>query len=183
MHGPAWFPQPSPTSKDPAAVQAVAELHETLLSDVLCHAGRVAIRSPDQRLPVHRSTTAALRQPVSLPQMVDVQTAVQTLVDVHETLNELSASPEPGPSWAADHLRPFQRSTNVATPEPGDPTAIQKVVVGHDTVDKPPYPEPGVGAIDHSRPFQRCTSGWDDPDPTATQNVADVHDTPDSPPV
>jgi hypothetical protein len=75
-------------------------------------------------------------------------------------------------------LVPFHRSTSV--PDAEDPTAMQWVVLVHDTLFKAMYVSPvglGLGTTAQLVPFHRSTSVPDTDTPTAKQLVVLVHET------
>ena len=89
-----------------------------------------------------------------------------------------------------DQVVPFQCSTNVLLVAPGWskvwPTALQFVVLGHDTLSRPLEVTPlglGLATIDQLVPFHRSTKvapadpSGEEP-PTASQFVVLTHDTP-----
>jgi hypothetical protein len=117
-------------------------------------------------------------------------TAVQTLLDVHDTPFSSLGPPVPrglSVGWIA-HRDPFQPSASVLLAEPSVPTATQAFVVAHDTWlswDVSP-PRLGVLCVDHLVPCRRSTTATVSPAesmlaaPTAVHAVADEQDTPQS---
>jgi hypothetical protein len=168
-------------SKNPAAVQAVADVHDTPVSPMSYQVARTAICSWDHLLPFQRSTTGAIDPQPPLSQGLSLHpTAKQAFLDEQETLTLVR--PKPNFRWI-DHLRPFQRSTIFG------PSAIQNVFDVHDTAARgwsmPALATVGVASTVQREPFQRSSSRTELPplstcDPTAKQNVLDGQDTPES---
>jgi hypothetical protein len=112
-------------------------------------------------------------------------TAVHELDDAQETESITpSDSGRLEVDWTA-HSVPFQRSAKNGLPPPPVPTAVQAVVLVHDTPSKNSSP-PRVGTVcvDQLDPFQDSAQGENelplDPTPTAIQLVSLAQDTPAS---
>ena len=118
----------------PTAVQALAEVHDTLLSEAWLGFCGLGVGWMDHEVPSHRS--AKVRLPV--PKSPANPTAVQALADVHDTPDSpLFWSPAGlGVGWM-DHEVPFHRSASVTT-LPAlfryFPTAVQASAAVHDTL-------------------------------------------------
>jgi hypothetical protein len=89
-----------------------------------------------------------------------------------------NSPPVPTPFFGRQHLPKLTKSA---------PTAVQMPNSVHDTADRLPPAEPGLGmdSICHVAPFQRAANGMLVPagsvkEPTAVQSVENVHDTPES---
>jgi hypothetical protein len=107
-------------------------------------------------LPFHRSASV---KPI-LPLREKPPTAVQAVIDVHDTPNRvLSVAPAgSGVVWI-DQRAPFHRSAK-AVPE-DDPTAVQAASDVHDTPDRALSVSAGFGVvwIDQLTRFQRSANG------------------------
>jgi hypothetical protein len=128
-----------------------------------------------QRLPFQASASVTLLGP-----KLTSPTAVQAVLDVHDTPSSSPSLEDVGLGWIDQRL-PSHRSANV--PPPMRPTAVQAVLAVHDTPSRTPKPEEvGVGWIDQRFPFQASASVRSVPklscsNPTATQTLLDMHDT------
>src|SRR6266851_658507 len=78
-------------------------------------------------------------------------------------------------------LLPFQASASVRSPcGPPPPTAMQLLLLVHETSNRSLPAAPGACCARHCAPFQASTSGPAFWPPTARQRVASRHQTPDS---
>ncbi len=147
--------QVAPTSYDPTAIQAVADEHETPLSEAFTQAVRVARREashwpPLQRIAIGVVVTQQNEYSASDP------TAMHMRLEGHDTPTRLPSVPVS----TIDHVRPAQCSIRVRFPELSEPTATHARVAGHDTpLSAPPVPVSGFGdgCRDHDRPSHRTT--------------------------
>lgn len=103
--------QPAPKSKYPTATQAVADMHDTLLSEVSTELATVGVRWIDHFKPFQRSTTDEVAPRVE--GALESPTATHAVADAHQTPLSWVASLARGARWI-DHLMPAQRSTNGA---------------------------------------------------------------------
>ena len=117
--------------------------------------------------------------------LVKNPTAVQDLVDAHETPSSslLVAPAGFGVCWIAQRT-PFQRSASITRPL--DPIAVHAVIDAHDTSTSTPPMRLGVPCTDQLVPFHRSANvatmpAWLVKNPTAVQDLVDAHDTPSSP--
>ena len=135
----------------------------------------------DQVVPFHCSTRESSRESPKEP------TAKQLAAFAHDTPKKmLVALPEPLGLATIDQLVPFHCSTNVTTAEllNSRPTAVQSVVVGHDTLLRMFSSAPGsfgLVTIDQLVPFQ-CSTNVSSKvpftsSPTAKQLVVLGHET------
>jgi hypothetical protein len=116
-------------------------------------------------------------------------TASQLVVLKHATpLSEAEVDPLGFGLGTVDQVVPFQCSTSVMFPPPlyAEPTALQLVALGHETLESPEFPiEFGLATMDQPVPFQCSASVLTAPVlltdfPTALQLVALEQATPDS---
>ena len=123
----------TPDMNRPTAVQALAVAHDTLINVGWFAPGGVGVVWIVQAAPFQRSASVDC---VVID--VDVPTAVQAVLDVHDTpSNSLAAAPlGSGLVWTFQ-LVPFQRSARVDVPAGDDrvlnPTAVQSVAETHET--------------------------------------------------
>jgi hypothetical protein len=168
---------------DPIAVQAAGEGHDTPVRPIASLLGGLGVSWIAQRRPFQRSANAVQPDP----------TAVQALLDVHETpASWLDCVARAGSG--ADPIAqavPFKRSTRAVSPSgsPGTlvPTAAQTLRAGHATPLKLLPTPTGASRVrwaDHRVPSQRSISASDLPftasDPTAVHAIAEAQDTPDN---
>jgi len=132
-------------SKEPTAVQAVADAHDTPSRSAAMPG--VGVGTIDQLVPFHDSTIV-----FSLPVR---PTAVQADADRHDTPPRT-----PGPGLGTtDQLVPSHDSTSV--PEPWKPTAVQADADTHDTPSSwfaTDGPMLGLGTTDQVVPFHDSVS-------------------------
>jgi hypothetical protein len=110
---------------------------------------------------------------------------MQAVGDEHDTLFSLVKPLGLGVLWIIVQLTPSQRSASCG-PYSVEPTAMQVVAVGHETLLNwlsPPVGGFGVAWIDQPVPFHVSANVWWLPAasvycPTAVQAVDDTHDTP-----
>jgi hypothetical protein len=124
-----WLPSQCSMSASllrlPTAVQSLAETHDTSRRLMLVSGGAGALWTV-QVLPFQPSTTGALLEKEEPSEM-------QALGDVHDTAVSERSS-DPGTGWI-DQLDPSQCSAS--GPNWLAPTAVQSLVVGHDTAWSP----------------------------------------------
>jgi hypothetical protein len=140
-------------SQDPTAVQAVLDMHDTPLRVLLVVPVGLGVVWIDQLVPFQPSANVT-----SGPDpMLDHPTAVQAVLDVHDTELRLLYSTGGGVVWI-DQLVPFHRSAN-DVPFPS-PTAVQAVLDVHDTPMRLNVAPVGLGVvwIDQLVPFQRSAN-------------------------
>jgi hypothetical protein len=123
---------PAVSTKYPTAVQSVWVEHDTA-SSVLKSKPGLGVVWTDQSTPFQRSARVD-----RLPPATKYPTAVHALADVHETPLSTTLSGDPGgiPAPWTEQKKPFQLSTSGSSMPirwMKNPTAIQLVVVGHDT--------------------------------------------------
>ena len=154
------FPPP------PTAVQAVAEVHDTLYRiDDFTPLG-LGVGSTVQVVPFHFSATVK-EAPVVGPSELEVPTAVQAVAEVHETPSRfgLVAPVGVGVVWIVQAV-PFHRSAMVlytvtfVDGTSNSPTAVQAVAEVHETLSRPLLPGYvgtglGVGSTVQVVPFHR----------------------------
>lgn len=180
--------------KSPTALQALAAVHETLVSSLWNEPLGFGVATVVQPEPFHDSAKVTSWWVVGEKYW---PTDVHAVVALQETpKSELSATPEPalgsGVGWI-DQLVPFHLSASVTPtvstlPMPDDPTAVHAVADVHDTASNTLCVAPlgfGVLWIVHTDPFQRSASVTGVPtlfhdSPTAVQLVGDRHETPNS---
>ena len=129
VHRPKLIAQRLPVANEPAAEHEVAEMQDTLLSELSAPVFSAGVWRTDQRRPFQRSMIGVSLRNESLGAL-DEPTARHKLAPTHDTLGKRSnkSSPE---ICCADHLRPFQRCA-IGVPDTS-PTAVQEVGDGHDT--------------------------------------------------
>jgi hypothetical protein len=119
-----------PLAADPTAVQTVADVHDTALSEgYFSFAGL----GSDWEVQVVPSQTSASWPPAP-PGRLELPTAAQSLADVHDTPLRDASPAGLGTLWTVQ-LVPSQASASVAVVLMvyAYPTAVQAVADGHDT--------------------------------------------------
>ena len=173
-----WYTVPKPS---PTAVHHAVPMHETpLRSTLVCPAG-FGVDTTVHVVPFHSSDMLAV-PPAEFP------TPMHTVDDVQETAVNCEATPRPvvGTVWAVQVV-PFQLAAvgaYVLAPV-ASPTAMQKVVLGHDTPARPLSVKParlGLGTMVHTDPFHCSISVVAATKPTATHSVAVAQLTAEKPP-
>jgi hypothetical protein len=160
----------------PTATHAVADAHDTPVSEADPASDGTGVGSMDQAVPSQCSAsgTGIVPRPSSVGTS-ECPTAVHSVADRHDTAVRVLDSVPPGFGVGrTDQAAPFQDSTSGAPPLP--PTAVHASADVHDTADTP---LPPVRCwITHRTPFHRSTSVPS----TAVHARADVQDTCDSKP-
>jgi hypothetical protein len=158
----------------PTATHAVAEVHDTP-SRFSSPVG-LGVLWIDQSIPFQRSASC-----VSRPATYLFPTAAHAVGDVHDTPLRVAAGSAFAGLWTVQ-LVPSQSSASV--PAAPDPTAMQAVAAGHDTLFSVPNVLDGYEMLWLVQlvPFQRSSSGTSVPllsvyVPTAVHAIADEHDT------
>jgi hypothetical protein len=168
---------PARLVKNPTAIHDLVDAHETPSSSLVVAPTGVGARRIVQLVPFQRAANMAL--PLD-------PTAVHAVVDAHDT----ATNPPPtglGVRWIAQ-LVPFHRSARVIVPTRSvrNPTAVQNVLVVHDTPASPLLLAAvalGVRWIDQLMPCDRCASVTSTSvrlvkNPTAVHDISEAHDTP-----
>ena len=136
---------PPPLKEYPAAVQAVADLHDTPLRALPEAPAGLGVAWMDQAVPFQASASVPCRPPL----LKEYPVAAQAVADVHDTpLKMLPVAPAGwGVAWI-DQLVPFHRSAS-STAAPAlltvCPTAVQAAADEHDTADSCPLGRTGAG--------------------------------------
>jgi hypothetical protein len=118
-HGPSGHPCLG--SKNPTAMHATANAHDTSASPKSHHERKVRTGISLHLRPSHRCTSSRVSQPPP-PHSVSLPTATQNVRDSHDT--PVGSATVSGAGLCRDHRRPSHRSNNGRVAE-SDPTAVQ----------------------------------------------------------